>query len=101
MRKRILVLDDVRTFAETADRIVTHARTVEDAVAELNAQTFDELWLDWDLSATRRYSTSYDFAVGIRAQFAGTVRIITDQRDGAATLARVIDDAIVTDAGVQ
>lgn len=45
--KRILVIDDERTFAELPDAL--YARTVSEAIAHLQLSRFDEVFWDHDL----------------------------------------------------
>lgn len=47
--KRILVLDDTRTFQPCEGLELVHVRTVEAAEDALCAHDFDELWLDYHL----------------------------------------------------
>jgi CheY-like chemotaxis protein len=51
--KRTLVVDDIRTFDHVddfADRTFVYAKNSRDAIALLERETFDSIWLDYNLA---------------------------------------------------
>jgi len=106
--KNILVLDDIRTFEDDATQKFTHARTNADAVDAIENESFDEVWIDWDLSASdKKMPTSEPFVKLIaRANPRDVqVRIITDMPDRAAwmlmALGALKTPAVITTIGAR
>lgn len=104
----ILILDDIRTFEDGDGRTFTHARTNADAVDALENESFDEIWIDWDLSATdKRMPTSEPFVKLIaKANPQGVqVRIITDMPERAAWMSKALGalttPAVITTIGAR
>jgi len=90
-KQNILVIDDIRTFIDTANTVFTYARTSEDGFKYLNSDYhWDEIWTDHDMGTLQ--DGTYDNIRGIicfleeyHEQFEGTkIKIISSNSVGRA-----------------